>query len=132
MIGMSHEFQLADTERRCAQLQAEVERLNKLLALQKASYDRERDADQAEIEALRKALAGQPAVPVVMADLVNQLFQIMEGWNSATYGWQADLNDPVKSTANWMKAKTEHADECKRRIRAAIDAVLAARIGEKG
>ncbi len=36
------------------QLAAEVERLNKLLALQKTSYDRERDADQAEVEALRK------------------------------------------------------------------------------
>lgn len=68
-----------------------------------------------------KLYAAPVAAPVVdvNAGLVDTLFEIFQGWSSATFGWQ-DSSDPDVEAANFAKAKQDHRNECKRRLTAAL------------
>jgi hypothetical protein len=63
------------------------------------------------------------ALPV--GELTDQIFEVMQGWSSATFGWQGS-NDPEVEAANFAKGKLEHDKECKRRISVILAAAQAA------
>lgn len=51
--------------------------------------------------------------------LVQAVAGHIDGWRSATFGWQGDA-DPIKDADNRQRAIQAHAAECLRRIRATL------------
>ena len=56
--------------------------------------------------------------------LTNEIFEVVQGWQTSTIGWQSS-SDALVSEANYKKAREDHNNECKRRIAKVLQSRLA-------